>query len=226
MKIKFIKILFESFKGRDREKINYASSYNLPHRGLYDLWQVLRIDVIVIIIMSILPRGRSFTANSGTKAAVLLKGRSYTANSETQAAVLLGMDRCGSFPLLSVPHSRFSIWADLKRSEKAPTWRSGEWIWLTEPSGLHRNSSQGLNISSIKVFDQIRDPEIPITLISLIITITRKETERQREIERENVLEKRNRALSWRRERNRIMRWRKWSDRRVMSLTIFIHSLP
>ena len=167
MKIKFIKILFESFKGRDREKINYASSYNLPHRGLYDLWQVLRIDVIVIIIMSILPRGRSFTANSGTKAAVLLKGRSYTANSETQAAVLLGMDRCGSFPLLSVPHSRFSIWADLKRSDKipwAPTWRWGEWIRLTGTSGLHRNSPQGLNIGSIRIFYQFRDPEIPINL--------------------------------------------------------------
>ena len=58
---------------------------------------------------SILTKGMSFTANSGTKAAVLLKGRSSTANSGTQAAVLLGMDRCGSFPLLSAPHSLFSI---------------------------------------------------------------------------------------------------------------------
>ena len=46
---------------------------------------------------------RSFTANSGTKAAVLPKGRYSTANSGTQAAVLLGMNRCGSFPLLSAP---------------------------------------------------------------------------------------------------------------------------
>ena len=37
------------------------------------------------------------------KAAVLLKGRSSTANSGTQVAVLLGMDRCGSFLLLSPP---------------------------------------------------------------------------------------------------------------------------
>ena len=37
-------------------------------------------------------------------------------------------------------------------------------IWLTEPSELHRNSPQGLNISSIRVFDQSRDPEIPINL--------------------------------------------------------------
>ena len=34
-------------------------------------------------------------------------------------------------------------------------------------SGLHRNSPQGLNISSIRVFDQIGDPEIPITLLLL-----------------------------------------------------------
>ena len=73
------------------------------------------------------------------------------------------MDRCGSFPLLSAPHSLFSIWT--KRSERipgAPTRRGGEWIWLTAPSGLHRNSPPRLNIRSIRVFDQIRDPEIPI----------------------------------------------------------------
>ena len=32
-----------------------------------------------------------------------------------------------------------------------------------------QNSPQGLNISSIRVFEQIRDPEIPITLRSLVI---------------------------------------------------------
>ena len=69
---------------------------------------------------SILPKGRSFTVNSETKAAVLLKGKSSTANSGTQAAVLLGMDKSGSFPLLSAPHSLFRIWTDLKRSEKIP----------------------------------------------------------------------------------------------------------
>ena len=31
-------------------------------------------------------------------------------------------------------------------------------------SGLYRNSPHGLNISSIRVSDQIRDPENPITL--------------------------------------------------------------
>ena len=49
----------------------------------------------------------------------------------------------------------------------AQTSRRGEWIWLTGPSGLHRNSPQGLNVSSIRVFDQIRYPEILITLRSL-----------------------------------------------------------
>ena len=94
-----------------------------------------------------------------------------------QVAVLLGMNRCGSFPLLSTPHSLLSILTDLKRSEKipgAPARRWGEWIWLTGPSGLHRNSPQGLNISSIWIFDQIRDPETPITLRPYMIHIERK----------------------------------------------------
>ena len=93
-----------------------------------------------------------------------VKGRSSTANWGTQVAVLLGMDRCGSFPSPSAPHSLFSIWTDLKRCENipgAPAWRWGEWIWLTGPSGLHRNSPQGLNISSIRVFDQIREHPSP-----------------------------------------------------------------
>ena len=78
-----------------------------------------------------------------------------------------GFKRCGSFPLLSAPHSLFRIWTGLRRYEKiqgAPMWRWGDWIWLTGPSRLNLNSPQGLNINSIRVFDQIRDPEIPITL--------------------------------------------------------------
>ena len=75
---------------------------------------------------------------------------------QTQAAVLLGTDRWESFPLLSTPHSLFSIWTDQK-IPGTPAWMWGEWIWLTWPCGLHRNSPQGLNISSIRVFDQIRD---------------------------------------------------------------------
>ena len=37
-------------------------------------------------------------------------------------------------------------------------------IWLTGPSGLNKNSPQGLNINSTGDFYQMRDPEIPITL--------------------------------------------------------------
>ena len=112
------------------------------------------------------------TENSGNKAAVWPKGKSSTANSGTKVAVLLGMNRCGSFPLLSATHSLFSIWKTLKRSEnipRAPALRWGEWIWLSGPSGLHRNPPHRLNISSIRVFDQIRGPEILITLWPHII---------------------------------------------------------
>ena len=105
----------------------------------------------------------SFTANSVTKAAVLPEGRSSTLNSGTKVSILLGMNRCNSFPLLSAPYSLFSIWKDFKWSEKilgAPMWKWGEWILLTGSSELDRNSPEGLNISSIRVFDQIRDQEI------------------------------------------------------------------
>ena len=106
-------------------------------------------------------------AGSSLQAAVLPKAYLPLQTQEPMLQFYQGLNRCGSFPLLSAPHSLFSIWTDLKRSEKiprAPTWRWGDWIWLTGPSGLHRYSPQGLNINSIRVFDWIRDPEIPITL--------------------------------------------------------------
>ena len=65
------------------------------------------------------------------------------------------MNRCGSFPLLSAPHFLFSIWTNIERPEKilgAPLWRCREWIWLTGPLCVHRNSPHGLNISFINVF--------------------------------------------------------------------------
>ena len=82
-----------------------------------------------------------------------------------QGSFYQGLNRCGSFPMLSAPHSLVSIWTDLKIPENipgAPTWSWGEWIWLTGPSGLYRNLPQGLNIKFIRIFDQIRDPEIQI----------------------------------------------------------------
>ena len=111
------------------------------------LGRTLRWYVYIFIYhQSLLSKDRSFTENSGTKAADLPKGRSSTAL-RNQGWGLLGMIRCGSFPLLSAPYSLFSIGTDLKISLKipgAPAWRWGEWIWLTGPSGLHRNSPQGL----------------------------------------------------------------------------------
>ena len=80
------------------EHLHIAGELNRDRPGLY-----------MYIYQSILPKGRSFTAHSGTKAAVLLKGRSSTANSGTEAAVLLGMDRCGSFTLLSAAYSLYHL---------------------------------------------------------------------------------------------------------------------
>ena len=40
-------------------------------------------QAVIIIIISVLTNGRSFTANSGTKATILPKGRSSIANSGT-----------------------------------------------------------------------------------------------------------------------------------------------
>ena len=102
--------------------------------------------------------------NRGCRSA---EGRFSTATQEPRLQFYQELNRCGSFPLLSAPHSLFNIWTDFKRSENipgVPTWRWGEWIWLSGPSGLHRNSPQRLNISSIWDFDQIRDSEIPNTL--------------------------------------------------------------
>ena len=117
------------------------------------------------MIISVLPKGSSFTANAGTKVAVLSKGRSSTANSGTKVVILLRINSCGSFPLLFAPRSLFSIWTDLRRSiQGAPALSWVECSWIIGPSGLHRNSSQWLNIGSVRVFDQIRDPKISITL--------------------------------------------------------------
>ena len=60
---------------------------------------------------------------------------------------------------------------DLKRSQGHQRGGEESGFGQTRPSGLHRNSPQGLNISSIKVFDQIRDPEIPINLRPLYSVI-------------------------------------------------------
>ena len=64
-------------------------------------------------------------------------------------------------------------WTDLKKSEKipgAPAWRRGEWIWLTGPSGLHRNLPQGISVPwGFLTRPEIRkslSPFVPITLFN------------------------------------------------------------
>ena len=115
---------------------------------------------------SFLPK-RSFTANSH-QGCSFAKGRSSTANSGTKVAVLPELNRCGSLPLLPAHNLSLASERTLKDLKRfwASTRRRGEWIWLAGPSGLHRNSPQGLSISSIEVFNQMRDPEMPITLCS------------------------------------------------------------
>ena len=85
---------------------------------------------------------------------------------ETRLPFYQGLNRCGSFPLPSAPHSLFRIWKDLKRSVKIPRGTNVEvmsvdlanWALRTSP----KFSTPGKNISSIMVFHQIRDPGIPI----------------------------------------------------------------
>ena len=99
-------------------------------------------------------QGQVFHSKLRLQGCILPKGRSSTANSGTKVAVSLGMNRCGNFPCFPHPNL-FSIWTDLTRSEKipgGPAYRWREWIWLTGPSVFHRNSPQGLNISSTRGF--------------------------------------------------------------------------
>ena len=128
----------------------------------YTLSSIL-IIIIIIIIRESCPRPGISLQMQEPRLQFCPKRGLPQQTQEPRVAVLLGINRCGSFPLFSTPHSLFSTWADLKRLENipgAPTWKSGERIWLSRPSGLHRHSPLGLNI----IFWQIREPEIPITL--------------------------------------------------------------
>ena len=46
------------------------------------------------------------------------KGRSFTASAGTKAAILLRINSCGNFPLLSAPHSLFHIRTVLKNLKR------------------------------------------------------------------------------------------------------------
>ena len=112
---------------------------------------------MIINIISVLPKGRFFTVNSGTK-----------------VAVSLGMNRYGKFPLLSASHSFLAtelIFKDLKRL-KNPRGNNVEvrrvdlanWALRTSPK-----FTTGVKYQFYQSFDYIRDPEIPITLRPLYI---------------------------------------------------------
>ena len=142
---------------KTKYKLKDIAVYGLPVRSIFYFRKIFDLPTFLKddrpIVMTVIKKSCQILV------AVLPKGSSSTANSGTKVAVLLGMNRYGSFPLLSATHSLFSIWANLKRSEKipsAPTWKWGEWIWLTGPSGLYRNWQQGLNVSSIRVLTRLQ----------------------------------------------------------------------
>ena len=76
-----------------------------------------KIKLILSYHHHVLPKGRSFTSSAGTYAAVLLKAGLPPQTEEPRLQFYQGLNRCGSFPLLSAPHSLFSIWIDFKRSQ-------------------------------------------------------------------------------------------------------------
>ena len=113
---------------------------------------------------SVLLKSRSFTASAGTKAAVLSKTGLPPQTQEPrlqfyQEWIGAVHSHCFLHPTLTLASEQT---LKPEKTSGAPMW--GEWIWLTGSSGLHQNSPQGFNISSIRVFDQIRDSEIPVIL--------------------------------------------------------------
>ena len=132
------------------------------------LYQYMSFFFIFIIITSVLPKGRSFTANSVTKAAVLPKGRYSTANLGTMVAVLLGMNRCGSFPLLSAPQSLFSIEQTLKdpRGNIVEVRRVDLANWALQ---ISLKFTTGVKYQFIRVFDLKKKNYMIWKLLSLLL---------------------------------------------------------
>ena len=124
---------------------------------------------------SVLPKGRSFTANVGTKVAVLSKGRSSTANSGTkdicssvqrqvfhrklrnQVSSITRDKQVLQFPVafrtpFSLQHPNRPL--NIRKYPRGYNVEVRRVDLVNGPSGLYRNSPQELNISSIRVFDQ------------------------------------------------------------------------
>ena len=57
----------------------------------------------------VLPKGRSYAASAGTLAAVLGRKIFHRKLKEPRLRFYKGLNRCGSFLLLSAPHSLFNI---------------------------------------------------------------------------------------------------------------------
>ena len=111
---------------------------------------------------SVLPKGRSFAANSAPRLKLYAKA-GPSPKLRNQCCSLLGINRCGCFSHPTFFSASEQTLKDLK-NPMGPILEVRKVICLSGPSGLHRNSPQELNISSIRVFDRITDPEITITL--------------------------------------------------------------
>ena len=127
----------------------------------------LNIIIIIIIISVFCPRaGPSLQAQEPRlqfcRSQVFHRKLRNQGCSFTRDLIGAVASRCFPHP---TPSSAFEeTLKDLKRSQGSQLGGEECGIWLIGPSGLYQNSPQWLNISSIKVFDQIRDPEIPINL--------------------------------------------------------------
>ena len=115
-----------------------------------------------------LPKSRSIIAGAGPSLQFCQRQvfhRKFTDQGCSSTKDWIGAIACSFFPHPTLSLASEQTLKDLKRSQGAPAWRWGEWIWLTEPSELHRNSPKGLNIGSTRVFDQF------VLSIRILITI-------------------------------------------------------
>ena len=159
------------------------SEWNFMFKNLTSTVEVLNLYIRMkwplsmrkAIIMSGLPKGRSFLQAQGHM--LQFCRRQVFHRKLGKQDCKFTRDWIGVVASHYFPQPTLSLASEqtLKDPGEAPTWRWGEWIWLTGPSGLHRNSSQWLNICFIRVFDQIRDPEIPIILCPHHISLSFKQ---------------------------------------------------
>ena len=135
-------------------------------------WLEIHVYIIIIIIRAFCPRaGTSLQAQEPRlqfcRRQVFHRKLRNQVCSFTRDCIGEVASRCFPHPNLSLASEK--TLKDLKRSQGHQ--RGGEEnICLTGPSGLHRNSTQGLSISSIRVFDQIRirKSQSPFALLFIV----------------------------------------------------------